>query len=66
MELKMYPLTAAVLALLAEGLISRHPTSQGNFIVNQPRWTAANDTRKPPSGKDRSKTKVARKQRTKK
>lgn len=31
-----------------------------------PRWTAANDTRKPPSGKDRSKAKAARKQRNKK
>ncbi len=30
------------------------------------RWTAANDTRKPPSGKDRSKVKAARKQRNKK
>lgn len=53
----------AVIALLAGGLISRHPTSPGNFVVNPPSWTAANDTRKPPSGKDRSKVKAARKQR---
>jgi len=31
-----------------------------------PRWTAANDTKRPPSGKDRSKVKAARKQRNKK
>ena len=30
------------------------------------RWTAANDTKRPPSGKDRSKVKAARKQRNKK
>jgi hypothetical protein len=28
-----------------------------------PRWSAANDTRKPPSGKNRAKVKAARKQR---
>lgn len=31
-----------------------------------PRWSAANDTKRPPSGKDRSKIKAARKQRIKK
>lgn len=30
------------------------------------RWTAASDTKRPPSGKDRSKIKAARKQRNKK
>lgn len=34
--------------------------------INPPRWTAANDTRKPTSGKDRSKIKAARKQRNRK
>ena len=33
---------------------------------SQPRWTADNDTKRPPSGKDRSKVKAARKQRNKK
>ena len=31
-----------------------------------PRWTATNNAHKPPSGKDRSKVKAARKQRNKK
>lgn len=35
-------------------------------LFSPPRWTAANDARKPPSGKDRSKVKAARKQRNKK
>lgn len=46
--------------------IARMIVSQSLMAPPPPRWTAANDTRKPPSGKDRSKVKAARKQRIKK
>ena len=38
----------------------------GHLMSGCQPWTAANDTKRPPSGKDRSKVKAARKQRNKK
>lgn len=46
--------------------IARMIVSQALTAPPTPRWTAACDTRKPTSGKDRSKIKAARKQRIKK
>jgi hypothetical protein len=52
--------------LTAEMMIANMTPEQPERWINPRRWTAANDTRKPPSGKDRSKVKAARKQRHRK
>ena len=53
--------TAMAIARMIVGKSLFSPPSQSVY-----RWAAANDTHKPPSGKDRSKVKAARKQRNKK